>query len=473
EGDQAVALRAVMHSRLASRVLWPLAEFDCPDEQALYQAVHALDWSRHLDPDGSLAVDAHVSGPQLTHGRYAAQKVKDAVVDRLRAEHGRRPSVDTESPDLRLDLVLRKGRAVLSVDLGGGSLHRRGWRLERGEAPLKETLAAAMLLRGDWPRCYAEGGALLDPMCGSGTLLIEGALMAAGVAPGLQRCGQRPPSRWLGFDADAWAGIRAEAQHRAEAGLAALRPVFSGSDLDGEAVAAARANAARAGVAQAIGLERGDVRALQAPDAASGLVVSNPPYDIRLAADPVLYRELGEALRRVVPDWSAVLLCGDEELARATGLRARKTYALRNGALDCTLLVVDRIRPPEREPRPPRPLSEGALMVANRLRKNLRNSRRWREREGITCFRAYDADLPEYAAAVDVYAEEGGQGRTFLHVQEYAAPATVPEADARRRLGELLDAVREVFALPPAQVAVKRRQRGKGGSKYGRLDQRG
>jgi len=473
EGDQAVALRAVMHSRLASRVLWPLAEFDCPDEQALYQAVHALDWSRHLDPDGSLAVDAHVSGPQLTHGRYAAQKVKDAVVDRLRAEHGRRPSVDTESPDLRLDLVLRKGRAVLSVDLGGGSLHRRGWRLERGEAPLKETLAAAMLLRGDWPRHYAEGGALLDPMCGSGTLLIEGALMAAGVAPGLQRYGQRPPGRWLGFDADAWAGIRAEAQHRAEAGLAALRPVFSGSDLDGEAVAAARANAARAGVAQAIRFERRDVRALQAPDAASGLVVSNPPYDIRLAADPVLYRELGEALRRVVPDWSAVLLCGDEELARATGLRARKTYALRNGALDCTLLVVDRIRPPEREPRPPRPLSEGALMVANRLRKNLRNSRRWREREGITCFRAYDADLPEYAAAVDVYAEEGGQGRTFLHVQEYAAPATVPEADARRRLGELLDAVREVFALPPAQVAVKRRQRGKGGSKYGRMDQRG
>src|SRR5690606_21875762 len=245
EGDQAVALRAVMHSRLASRVLWPLAEFDCPDEQALYQAVHALDWSRHLDPDGSLAVDAHVSGPQLTHGRYAAQKVKDAVVDRLRAGHGRRPSVDTASPDLRLDLVLRKGRAVLSVDLGGGSLHRRGWRLEQGEAPGR----------------YAEGGARLDPMCGSGTLLIEGARMAAEVAPGLQRYGQRVPSRWLGFDGEAWAGIHAEAQRRAEAGLAALRPVFFGSDLDGEAVAAARANAARAGVAQAIGLERGDVRA--------------------------------------------------------------------------------------------------------------------------------------------------------------------------------------------------------------------
>ncbi|KAA2285611.1 bifunctional 23S rRNA (guanine(2069)-N(7))-methyltransferase RlmK/23S rRNA (guanine(2445)-N(2))-methyltransferase RlmL [Arenimonas fontis] len=473
EGDQGMALRAVMHSRLASRVLWPLAEFDCPDERSLYQAVHVLDWSRHLDPDGSLAVDAHVSGPQLTHGRYAAQKVKDAVVDRLRAEHGRRPSVDTESPDLRLDLVLRKGRAVLSVDLGGGALHRRGWRLERGEAPLKETLAAAMLMRGDWLRRYGDGGALLDPMCGSGTLLIEGALMAADVAPGLQRHGDRPPSRWLGFDTAAWAKIRAEAARRAEAGRAALRQAFFGFDADAGAVAAARANAARAGVAEAIRFDRADIRLLAPPGPSAGLVASNPPYDVRLAADPALYRLLGESLRRAVPDWAAVLLCGDEELARATGLRARRTYALRNGTLDCTLLVLDRILPPEREPRPPRPLSEGALMVANRLRKNLRHSRRWRQREAVACFRAYDADLPEYAAAVDVYVEEGSQARTFLHVQEYAAPASVPEADARRRLGELLDAVRDVFAVPPAQVAVKRRQRGKGGSRYGRLDRRG
>ena len=134
-------------------------------------------------------MDAHVSGDAITHARYAAQRVKDAVVDVMRARTGARPDVDVEAPDLRLNLVVRKGRAIVSVDLGGGPLHRRGWRLMQGEAPLKENLAAAVLLRGNWPAVYAEGGALLDPMCGSGTLVIEAALMAADVAPGLQRSG--------------------------------------------------------------------------------------------------------------------------------------------------------------------------------------------------------------------------------------------------------------------------------------------
>lgn len=473
EGEPVVAYRAVMFSRLASRVLWPLAEFDCANEHDLYQAVHAIDWSSHLEPEGTLAVDAHLSGTGLTHARYAAQRVKDAVVDRMRAAHGVRPSVDTESPDLRLDLVLRKGRAVLSVDLGGGALHRRGWRQSQGEAPLKENLAAAMLLRGGWPALYAEGGALLDPMCGSGTLLIEGALMAADEAPGLRRLEGAPPTRWKGFDAALWAGIEAEARARAEAGRAALRPVFFGADLDPRALQAAQANADRAGVGDLVRFERADIAALRAPGAARGLVACNPPYDARLAADPALYRALGDALRAAVPDWRAVLLCGSDELARATGLRAAKRYAFFNGALECALVLCDPVAPPARAPREPRPLGEGATMVANRLRKNLRRLKAWREREGVSCFRAYDADLPEYAAAVDVYAEDGGEARTFVHVQEYEAPGNIPEADVRRRFGELLDAVREVFAVPPGQVAIKTRARGKGGSKYGRMDQRG
>ena len=473
EGGMAAALRAVMYSRLASRVLWPLAEFPCENEHDLYQGVHSVDWGQHLAPEGTLAVDAHVSGPALTHERYAAQRVKDAVVDRMRAAHGVRPSVDTESPDLRLSLVVRKGRAVLSVDLGGGPLHRRGWRQSQGEAPLKENLAAGMLLRGGWPKLYAEGGALLDPMCGSGTLLIEGALMAADEAPGLRRLAGAAPTRWKGFDAALWSPIEAEARERAQRGRAALRPVFFGADFDPKALQAAVANADRAGVADLIRLDRADIGALKAPGPARGLVACNPPYDARLAADPALYRALGDALRAAVPGWRAVLLCGSDELARATGLRAGKRYAFFNGALECSLLVCDPVQPPAREPREARPLGEGAQMVANRLRKNLRNSKSWRGREGVACFRAYDADLPEYAAAVDVYAEDGGDARTFVHVQEYEAPASIPEADTRRRFGELLDAVREVFAVPPAQVAIKTRARGKGGSKYGRLDQRG
>ncbi len=473
DGEPEAAYRAVMSSRLASRVLWPLAEFDCANENDLYQGVHAIDWNAHLAPEGTLSVDAHVSGPALTHERYAAQRTKDAVVDRMRAANGTRPSVDTEAPDLRISLVVRKGKAIVSIDIGGGSLHRRGWRQSQGEAPLKENLAAAMLLRGGWPKLHAEGGALLDPMCGSGTLLIEGALMAADVAPGLHRLQGALPTRWKRFDEDLWNRIEADARQRADAGRAALRPVFFGADSDPAALHSAVANADRAGIAEMIRFDRAPVATLKAPGAPRGLVVCNPPYDARLAADAALYRELGDALRRAVPDWRAVLLCGSDELAQATGLRAAKRYAFFNGALECALVVCDPVQPPAREPREARPLSEGAQMVANRLRKNLKRFKSWREREGISAWRAYDADLPEYSAAVDVYVEDGGEARTFVHVQEYEAPATIPEADSRRRFGELLDAVRDVFAVPTGQVSIKTRARGKGGSKYGQMDRRG
>ena len=468
EGTLQDAQRAVLWSRLASRVLWPIAEFPCANEHDLYAGAAAIDWSRHLRADMTLAVDAHVSGAELTHARYAAQRVKDAVVDTLRGRGGERPSVDLESPDVRLNLVVRKDRAVVSIDLGGGALHRRGWRLAQGEAPLKENLAAAVLLRGGWPAVHAAGGALLDPMCGSGTLLIEGALMAADVAPGLMRSGDAPPSRWLGFDADAWRVLVAEARAREAAGRAALQPAFFGSDLDPHAIRAARDNAAHAGLAGVLAFEVREVGALVAPPQAHGLAVCNPPYDARLQADPALYRRLGDALRRAVPAWKASLLCGDAELARATGLRAAKKYQLFNGAIECALITCDPVQPPVRE-RPadeaPRPLSEGAQMVANRLRKTHRAAKAWRAREGITCWRAYDADIPEYAAAVDVYTDEA-TGLRWLHVQEYAAPPEIPVDVARRRFQDLLAGAREAFEVPRERVAVKTRARGKGGSKY-------
>ncbi|KAB7765275.1 bifunctional 23S rRNA (guanine(2069)-N(7))-methyltransferase RlmK/23S rRNA (guanine(2445)-N(2))-methyltransferase RlmL [Xanthomonas maliensis] len=473
EGDLVHAQRAVLWSRLASRVVWPLSEFDCPDEDALYAGVAALPWAEHLASGQTLAVDAHVSGTVITHARYAAQRIKDAVVDSMRQHGLERPSVDLERPDLRLNLSLRKGRATLSVDLGGGPLHRRGWRMAQNEAPLKENLAAAVLLRAGWPRAYADGGGLLDPMCGSGTLLIEGALMAADVAPGLQRYGSDLPSRWRGFDRDAWQRLVAEARERERAGRAALAQVIHGSDMDPHAIRAAKENAQVAGVAEAIWFGVREVGDLQAPPQADGVVVCNPPYDERLAADAALYRRLGDALQRSVPQWRASLLCGNAELAYATGLRAGKKYQLFNGAIECALIVCDPIAVARREPlAAPTALSEGAQMVANRLRKNLQKLKKWRAREGIACFRAYDADLPEYAAAIDVYQQADAERQLFLHVQEYAAPASIPEADVRRRRNELLAAARAVFEVPGEQVALKSRERGKGGSKYGRMEQR-
>src|SRR5207342_679318 len=304
-------------------------------------------------------------------------------------------------------------------DLGGGPLHRRGWRRAQGEAPLKENLAAAVLMRGNWSALYRDGGALLDPMCGSGTLLIEGALMAADVAPGLQRHGDATPTRWRGFDVDAWHRTVEEAKSRRDVGLAALRPVFFGSDIDERILRAARDNALAAGVVEVLDLRTAAIETMLLAEDVSerGLVVCNPPYDARLAADPALYRALRDANA------------------------------------------------------PPRELSDGAQMVANRLRKNLKKLKSWREREDIDCFRAYDADLPEYAAAIDVYTEADSR-ETWLHVQEYAPPAEIPEATTRKRLNELLAATREVFALPKERIALKTRSIGKGGSKYGRFDRR-
>ncbi|PJK06498.1 bifunctional 23S rRNA (guanine(2069)-N(7))-methyltransferase RlmK/23S rRNA (guanine(2445)-N(2))-methyltransferase RlmL [Lysobacteraceae bacterium NML71-0210] len=474
EGSLELAQRAVLWSRFASRILWPLADFACQSEAELYAHARAIDWCAHLDADMTLAVDAHVSGADITHARFAAQRLKDAVVDSLREAVGQRPSVDAAQPDLRLNLVIRKGRAVISVDLSGGPMHRRGWRSEQHQAPLKENVAAAVLARGGWPACYQAGAALFDPMCGSGTLLIEGALMAADVAPGLLRHGLALPSYWKGFDRDCWHRLHTEALSRERQGRENLRPVFFGNDIDPRAIASARRNAEAAGVAEYLHWDTGDIQAWQpplAPDAAlrkSALVVCNPPYDARLAADAALYRQLGDALKRELPEARASLLCGDESLARATGLHARKRYRLFNGPIECSLLAVDEILPERLQQAVERPLSEGAQMLANRLEKNLRKLKNWLKREGIDCFRIYDADLPEYAAAIDVY-RAADSGETCLHVQEYAAPAAIPEHITRKRFGEILAAARKVFAVPRERVATKTRATGKGGSKYGRM----
>jgi len=326
-GPLELAYRACLWSRLASRILLPLAEFDAADDDALYAGVQAIDWSAHLAAHGTLAVDAHTALSKLTHSQFIAQRVKDAVVDQFRQREGARPAVDTDEPDVRLNLRLKRDRVTLSLDLAGSPLHRRGWREQQGEAPLKENLAAAMLLRGRWPEIYAAGGALLDPMCGSGTLLIEGALMAADVAPGLRR-DYFGFLGWLGHDIALWRGLLEEARQRAESGLRTLRSVFFGADADPRMVQTAKRNAQAAGVAGFLTLDKHDVaHAAPPPGCTHGLVITNPPYGERLgdrAAMPQLYRALGDALRSRFTGWRAAVLAGDAELGRAMGLHADK-----------------------------------------------------------------------------------------------------------------------------------------------------
>ncbi|HJP98064.1 MAG TPA: bifunctional 23S rRNA (guanine(2069)-N(7))-methyltransferase RlmK/23S rRNA (guanine(2445)-N(2))-methyltransferase RlmL [Rhodanobacteraceae bacterium] len=478
EGDLECAYRACLQSRLASRILLPLSEFPAGDADTLYAGTHAIDWAEHLAPDATLAIDATGSSGSLVHSGFAAQKVKDAIADQCRERFGTRPTVQPERPDLRLNLHLHQGQATLSLDLSGEPLHRRGWRRGQGEAPLKENLACAMLLRARWPETYAADGALVDPMCGSGTLLIEAAWMAAGVAPALQR-DYFGFIGWRGHEPALWERLREAAQDRAQEGLRGLRACFFGSDSDPRMIAIATHNLQNAGVAGFAHLDKRMVEHLEPPPGfGTGLVITNPPYGERMGDAetlPSLYAALGARLRTAFAGWRAAVLTSEAELERAVGLRAAKRYVLFNGALECRLALFDVQEPSGAHA--PAPLSAGAEMVANRIRKNLRNLRKELSRNGVTCFRAYDADLPEYAAAIDVYrgcAEDAsGQGgdeapETWLHVQEYAPPATVDVAAAQARWRELQRAACKALEVPRDRMVLKTRARGRGGSRYGR-----
>ncbi len=472
-GDMAFAYRTLLWSRLASRLMMPLGEFDVPGEQDLYDAVRAIDWREHLRPGNTLAVTVHGTTRALGNSMFAALRVKDAIVDRVRAEGLPRPDVDADSPDLRIDLVLRHERAILSLDLAGAPLHQRGYRRGTGAAPLKENLAAAMLVRAGWPAIAAAGGALVDPMCGSGTLLIEGARTAADVAPGLDRA-RFGLHGWARFDEDLWSGLREEATQRADAGLRALGPRFFGADRDASVLGAAKANSQAAGVAGFLTLAHRDADGLRVPSGFDqGLVISNPPYGERLADADLAetYARLGARLREDFAQWPVALLVADENLGRATGLKLSKRYRLFNGAIPVELLLLDASPREAREPAPPRPLSEGEQSLANRLHKNEKRLRAWRKREQVTCWRAYDADIPEYAAAIDVYQTD--QSDTWLVVQEYAPPPEIPVATAQRRLREVVHAAAEALAVPRAQVVVKQRRQQTPLQRYSRQEHGG
>lgn len=516
-GSLETAYRACLWSRLAGRILLPLAEGVAGDGDELYTVARDVDWSEHLGADETLAVDFTGTNRRIRDTRFGAVRVKDAVVDRLREEcGGRRPSVDPHAPDVRVNAHLAGGRVTLSIDLSGQSLHRRGYRADKMqvEAPLKENLAAGMLLYAAWPKEAGAGGSLMDPLCGSGTLPIEAALMAGDVAPGLLRAegeGAGPRSRsggsapalgflrWRGHDARTWDALLAEARERRDAGLARLTATraeasIRGSDHDPRAVRLARDCARRAGLRDLVTFEQAEL-ATVVPAAGRGLLAANAPYGERLdaAEAEAVYRQLGERLRAAFAGWAAVVLAGDRRQLGALGLAARRETTLRNGPLDCVLAYYEAGAAPAGSAAPrgaraaarsssaaavaaPEPpsgaatggsgapgalLSSGAEYLANRLRKNRRRLARRLQREGITCYRLYDADLPEYNLVVDVYGD-------WAHVQEYAAPAEIDPDKARRRLAEALDVIGAELSLPRARMVLKQRRRQRGSAQYER-----
>jgi 23S rRNA (guanine2445-N2)-methyltransferase / 23S rRNA (guanine2069-N7)-methyltransferase len=464
QGTLQTGYRACLWSRTATRVYLSLGQLDAGSSQQIYEAVKRMDWRVHFAPGATLACECSGGNEAIRHTLYGSQLLKDAVCDSLREATGARPDIRPERPDVLLHLHVERTHAMLSVDFSGESLHQRGYRLAGGSAPLKENVAAAVLLRAGWPQLLEQGGHLHDPMCGSGTLLLEAALIAADRAPALNReyfgfLG------WRGHQGVLWQRLLEEARGRAASRHP--RRIIVGSDIDAGAVRNSLANAQNGALEEWVHLERRDLREVSAV-APVGLLAVNPPYGERLGAEDELielYTALGDLMRERFVGWQAALLTGNPPLAKHLGIYAKRTHRIFNGPIECRLLRFDLSAPqilkPREEVRRGWASRPGANMFANRLRKNLSRLQPWAAREQVECFRLYDADMPEYAFAIDLY----GSPR-HAYIQEYAAPRTVDAQMARERRREVLAVLPDVLELPLSHIHSRIRKSQKGASQY-------
>lgn len=470
KATQEQAYRICLWSRLASRVFKPLLTVDAITPEALYEAAVVFPWNDVFAVNKTFAIHAVAAKGVVTHTQYMALKLKDAIADFFRNSTGQRPDVRVQEPDAPLHIFIQEESLTVSLDLSGESLHRRGYRTQIGEAPLKETLASAILRQAGWPNERFE--ALVDPMCGSGTFITEAALMFGDVAPGLHR-NYYGFLGWQGHDADAWTRLLEEARQREAAAAQKPWPQFFGYDASRDALQAAMKNAHAAGIGPRIVLENRELWKLPAAPAKHGLLVTNPPYGERIGDSETtlwLYKAVGRLARERLPGWQAAVLAADIQHADALGLQHRDTQRLRNGDLTVFVRHGD-VVPADDEiahvfTAQINDIPEEGEAFANRVQKNLAHCQKQAQREGVSCYRVYDADLPDYNLAIDVYGD-------CLHVQEYAAPKEIDPEKASNRFKLALNIIRQVFGLHKEKVFIKVRSQQKGNSQYEKQSDRG
>ena len=462
--------KVLLWSRVASRVLLPLFETNATGDE-LYAGAMDLDWSEHLHPGAQIAIEFSGQNKHIRHTRYGALRIKDAIADWFVARDLEPPKMSREEPDMRLSARLNRGQVEVALDLSGEAMHRRGYRERQGQAPLRENLAAALLYRAGWPKICEAGGSLFDPMCGSGTFVIEAAMMATDCAPGLRRefWGFQ---NWPKHDVWAWSRLCKEAEERFSVGRDTFSGAIIGADSSGYMVRMVRDNASRAAVQELVEFKTGNVTSADVLDVKPGLIITNPPYGERMGDEAqvaLLYEAMGTQLREKFCGWKAAILSANAEYGRRLGMHSHKQYKVSNGKLACLLLLFEidnknfLTQSVAAEP------SEGARMVANRIKKNHARLNSWLASENVTNYRVYDADIPEYSAAVDIYQTDSGR---YAVVQEYAPPKTVDAAKARHRLNELITGVGIGLSIERQAILVKSRERQRGSNQYQPSDDR-
>ncbi len=461
--DLASIYKICLWSRIASRVQVILFESSAEDNDAIYKLCYNFNWLEHFTENDTFAIKFHGASKQITNSMFGALLIKDAIVDYFVKTTTKRPSVAKDYPDVLLHAHLQNERLTVSLDMSGYSLHQRGYRAKNYEAPLKENIAAAMLYRAKWPALLTEGYQLYDPFCGTGTIVIEAALMALNIAPGLLRNDQAFHN-WRKHEPVIWQQIKDAAT------LAIQKPLklnqIHGSDISPKGIQIAKDSAKAAGVAEIITLKQLDFADYKQVSSNKGLLIANPPFGERLSSPEKLkplYKTIGENLYNYFTNWSAAILTSEPMLAKAIGLRSNKQYKLYNGAIECRLYCFSIDENNKlMEFNTSYKKSEHAEMFANRLRKNFQHLKKWAKRNNITCYRVYDADLPEYAFAIDIYNDH-------CIIQEYKAPDSVPEEKAQQRFKDAINITPEVLEINPANVIAKTREKQKGKQQYTKI----
>ncbi|HEA3311787.1 TPA: bifunctional 23S rRNA (guanine(2069)-N(7))-methyltransferase RlmK/23S rRNA (guanine(2445)-N(2))-methyltransferase RlmL [Pasteurella multocida] len=473
--DEETQYRVLLWTRLASRILLPIVTCKVYSDLDLYSAVVGQNWLDYFDEKVHFMVDFNGTNREIRHTQFGAMRVKDGIVDYFERVGKPRPNVDKSQPDICIHAYLNREELVISLDLSGEALHMRGYREDTGKAPLRETLAAAIVLRSGWQL----GTPLVDPMCGSGTLLIEAAQMQANIAPQLHRL-HWGFDFWKGHNQQAWDKVKGEAIELAEQTFNQNQKAnFYGSDLEHRVLQKAKRNAQNAGVAHLIQWQQGDVAALKNPFVeVKGTVICNPPYGERLGTTPALialYSVFGQRLKQQFADWNVSIFSGEPALLDCLRLRSHRQFKAKNGPLDCVQKnyhISPRTTASEENtqnlPEIDRTLTSAQVAVdfANRLQKNSKKIEKWAKQQGINAYRLYDADLPEYNLAVDRYDDH-------IVVQEYAAPKNIDENKARQRLLDAVTATLQVTGVETNKLILKVRQKQKGTNQYEKLANKG